>query len=201
MKFSILLNAQNTNDSFNQCILSILNSFKQTKDIDLEILIFNKLDDITYIDKDNIDIQYFENKDYNFSIDFESNQFLFEKATGDFVYLLDDDVIVTNDFFESLIPFFINYDIIIFKYMTKNIDYNNLTYNRTFPIISNKRNFQKKFDGNKFYINQIIFKKTALIKLPGPTFNGTDYDVFKTMNGELKVVNKTLIQYIINDTI
>lgn len=202
MKLSILLTAQNTIDTFNQCIFSILESYKKINGLDLEILIYNRLDNLTLISKDNIDITYYEGKNYNFTTDFEFNGFLFEKASGDFVYIIDDDMIVLEDFFESILSFLISYDIIIFKYLNNTINFNNLNFNKNFPLANDKNIFQKRLTNkNLFLINQVIFKKTSILKFPDKNFQGTDFDVFKNINGLVKVINKNLCRFIINDTI
>lgn len=89
MKISILIPTHNRPLLFQRCLLSVLN---QTSDV--EIIVNNDSNDITEIVHPSV--KYYYNKFDNLS---QVYQFLLGKATGEYVYYLEDDDYLTSGFF------------------------------------------------------------------------------------------------------
>lgn len=90
MRLSILIPTHNRPKLFDRCIGSAL---KQLPD-DVEIIVNNDSSDIV-INEYHPNVQYYFNKYDNLSDVYE---FLFKKSVGEYVYFLEDDDYLSNDF-------------------------------------------------------------------------------------------------------
>ena len=96
MKLSILILTHNRPKLFTRAISSVLDNLPE---YDIEILANNDTDDIDEIYDDRVSIQYhyFQHDDLSCVY-----KYLFDLATGEFIYYLEDDDYIMRNFFSSL---------------------------------------------------------------------------------------------------
>ena len=192
-KLSILILTHNRPLLFKRCINSVL---RNLPNYEIEILVNNDTNDIKEIYSDKVSIKYFY-KIYNDISKIYS--FLFKKSKGEFIYYLEDDDYIKNNFFKE-IDF--NFDINFFNYCSNSIlkNYNSkyfinrfLLKNKKFKNVNNLDNFISIYDNRDFQLSQIIFKKNKLKKIPKGNNIDNDYKLFKSLSpASIKYNNKTL---------
>jgi|SaaInlV_150m_DNA_3_1039698.scaffolds.fasta_scaffold00428_16 hypothetical protein len=102
MKLSILILTHERPSLFARCLASTLHNIPS----DVEILVLNDSHDIQEVKHPQV--QYFYNKFDNLSMNYE---FVLGKARGEYVYYLEDDDYLVNNFYD-IIDDYLKYDII-----------------------------------------------------------------------------------------
>ena len=110
-KLSILIPTHNRPSLFKRCIKSVLD---QSTNIKYEIIVNNDSRDIDEIYDDSVSIKYYYKKYYDIS---KIYKFLYDQSCGEYVYFLEDDDYIGNNFF-SVLDF--NYDINFINYIQNN---------------------------------------------------------------------------------
>jgi hypothetical protein len=114
------------------------------------------------------DIKYFYNKREDIT---EIYRFLYESATRDFIYFLEDDDYITRNFFDYID---LNCDINFMNYISTPL-VGEFGFNRAMVLTSqetNKRSpvlyedFKQSFDSRYFQLGQLLFRKTSLTRFP-----------------------------------
>lgn len=170
MKLSILILTHNRPKLFERCLKSAL----KNKPDYVEIIVNNDSSDITEIPG----ISYFYNKHNDLSCTYE---FLFDKAQGEYIYFLEDDDYLTDNFYK-LIDF--NYDINYMNYWHFD-EHLNLTKYKFFEIENENKLFQ---------LGQIMFKKSLLTEFPKGNALHNDWNLFQSIKnkGTIKIINNKM---------
>ena len=144
---------------FERCLKSVLNK----KPADVEILVNNDTNDITEIPG----AMYFYKQAHDIS---ELYKFLFDKATGEYIYFLEDDDYVVQNFYDVVSMNTINEQNTIFKYMpfTGMYDYFDFWKRNTFNY-----NFQ---------LSQMLFLKKDLTEFPTGNNLQNDWFIYNHVN-------------------
>ena len=185
MRISVLILTHNRPKLFERCIRSVINAY-QSCDVDLQIIVNNDSRDITEVYHEGIDIQYQYESNNNLSVLYKS---VFDKATKEYVYFLEDDDIMMAHFFISLVQ--CTSDVIYFNYIPYKVK------SDFFPFFEYaKQDWKSKaellatYDDYNFQFSQICFRKTALPSGMFPTDNNiqNDFNLFKALDGSFETV-------------
>ena len=143
MKLSILILTHKRPELFDRCLKSALNNIP----VDVEIIVNNDSRDITEIKHNQITYHY--NNAENLSDIYE---FLVKSAKGEYVYYLEDDDYLVNDFYDIIYQYLDNCDIIGGNYYPN--------WNSTW-IIKCTTSMSDKFelDDDVFQLGQFIMKR------------------------------------------
>ena len=167
VKLSFLILTHNRPKLFNRCLNSILQfSFP----FNIEILINNDSNDIYEIYSDKISIRYFKNSDYNLG---NLYKFLFDQASGEYIYFLEDDDYLSKNFL---------------KYLENDLSLSehDLFY-MNYKKVNNRKNFLPFYMETKnidFQLSQILFKKQLLSHFPVVLLNNqldNDWKLFQIL--------------------
>jgi len=109
MKLSILILTHERPGLFSRCLASALHNISPA----VEILVLNDSSDIQEVEHPQV--QYFYNTFDNLSMNYE---FLLGKASGEYIYYLEDDDYLSNNFYD-IIDSYLEYDIIGASYYPK----------------------------------------------------------------------------------
>ena len=190
MKISVLILTHNRPKLFTRCIQSIFSAYDLCP-VDLEILVNNDSYDITEIYKSGVDIIYSYEANHNIGLIYKM---LFDKASREYIYYLEDDDIMAIKFFDELSKH--RYDIFYFNYVPykvttdfiKYFDYTKAHLNST------KEEFLDGFNDYNFQIGQMCFKKTALPygEFPVNNYIKNDFVIFKSLTGSFKALDSYL---------
>jgi len=155
--------------------------------VDLEILVNNDSNDIVEIYKNDIQIVYTYEKYDNLGKIYKS---LFDSASKEYVYYLEDDDIMDSMFFDVLSKY--DSDIYYFNYVPYKVTINFLKYFEYTKYYedSTKDEFLRNFDDHNFQIGQMCFKKTALPAglFPVNNYIKNDFVIFKLLQGSFKAL-------------
>lgn len=165
---SILILTHNRPELFNRCIQSVLENLPTYP---IEILVNNDSKDIKEVDG----ATYFYEKHSDLS---NTYKFLFDKASNEFIYFLEDDDYILPNFFNSLD---FGYDINFLNYRHENI-------NNT--ISRRKREFKE--DKEDFQLGQIVFRKALVRKFPSGNNINNDWILYKSLIGTIKFIPEIL---------
>jgi len=171
MKISILILTHNRPKLFKRCLNSILINLPSN----IEILVNNDSNDIEYFNHNQI--KYYKYQDKNLS---NIYNFLFDKAKGEYIYFLEDDDYVNNNFWNII------QDKIV---LNKDIYYMNFV-----PI--NKKQlqlgscFQIEKENNMFQLSQILFKKELVKEFPTGNRLDNDWILFQEILKYSKEIEK-----------
>lgn len=178
MKISILILTHNRPMLFTRAISSVLNTLPG---YDVEIIVNNDSCDITEVNDDRVTIKYFYVKSHDLS---DIYKFLFDQATGEFVYYLEDDDYIKPDFFCHLN---LNADINFMEYVSEPLirekgvlaSYKDMTKNRKASKTVDAQQFISWFDDEEFQLGQILFRKSLVTNFPTGNHLNNDYQLFK----------------------
>lgn len=186
MKLSILILTHNRPYLFNRCMESVL---FQLQDPEIEVIVNNDSKDI--MEWKHPQIQYYYEQGETLS---DIYKFLLSKATGDYVYFLEDDDFLVADFVEKL-PF--KGDVIAGNYMpTWNEKYavecSTMYGNKTYKSPST---FFKATHLENLQLSQYVFKRSCIVDFPFPNDNNVHNDINLLMyaikdSKNIKTMNK-----------
>jgi glycosyltransferase involved in cell wall biosynthesis len=184
MKLSFLILTHNRPELFKRCIKSIL---QFNFNFDIEIFVNNDSNDICKIYDDNISIIYFNKVDSNLG---NIYKFLFDQATGDYIYFLEDDDYLSKNFQKYFEPAFCEFGIYDLFYMN-------------YKKVNNLKNFQKFEIEEKnidFQLSQILFRRNILSQFPNELLNNeidNDWRLFQILLNKTKsIYSNSHIMYI-----
>lgn len=142
MKLSILIPTHNRPELFYRCITSVLNNIPKN----VQVIVNNDSQDIQEIIHPQIQYHYkqFEHLSGVY-------QFLLSKADGEYIYYVEDDDYLVNDFYSFIMPS-LNYDIIGGNYYP--------AWNHNWIIkCASSMNKEFKLNDDVFQLGQFIMKK------------------------------------------
>lgn len=178
MKLSILILTHNRPKLFTRAISSVLDNLPE---YDIEILANNDTDDIDEIYDDRVSIQYhyFQHDDLSCVY-----KYLFDLATGEFIYYLEDDDYIMRNFFSSLD---LTVDINFMEYISEPLiedlgpyhSFKKIAKSRDIDHKNNAKVFVDQFDDEEFQLGQIVFRKTLVSSFPTGNNICNDYVLFK----------------------
>ena len=185
MKISILILTHKRPELFKRCINSVIAAYnKFPLKNNVEILVNNDSNDIKEI-YSNLPIIYSYNN-YNLgNLYFD----LFKRANGEYVYFLEDDDYISEEFFEIFSQY--NQDIMYFNYKPyKWIDHFAEFFKYTNNVYKDKEHFLQNYDPWNFQFSQICFKKKCLNDFPIDDNLQNDFEIFKRLKGSFININK-----------
>ena len=193
MKISVLILTHNRPELFQRCLKSLIHAYNKvdtyTKGVlDLEIIVNNDSRDIEEVYTDHIKYQYVQSD--NLSDIYRS---LFERASGEYIYFLEDDDVLSVDFFHELSK--CPEDILYFNYVPHEWQPSFVPFlEYTSRKGMTKEEFLDGYDDEHFQFGQICFKKKCLDIKDFPTDNTlqNDFEIFKKLNGSFRTVPKFL---------
>ncbi len=166
MQISILILTHNRKEYFERCIKSVITAHNTSnKKYDIEILVNNDSQDITEL-CDSMPIKYYYESSYNLS---DLYLLLFNKAKGEFIYFLEDDDIMTPEFFNRIDT---NYD---FNFM------NFKHYDMFEAIQESRKPFIIPEDNTLFQLSQLFFKKECIIEFPDGNYLDNDWKLLEQL--------------------
>jgi glycosyltransferase involved in cell wall biosynthesis len=181
IKLSILILTHNRPSLFDRCIKSVLS---QNTDIKYEIIVNNDSHDIKEIYSDSVDVTYHYKKYYDIS---KIYKFLYEKSRGEYIYFLEDDDYVDDNFF-TVLDF--DYDINFLNYIQKSyiLEHGIVGIFKRFikphmelSSIHNTEKFLSCYNDRDFQLGQIVFKKNLVKNFPVGNIIHNDYKLFKSL--------------------
>lgn len=153
IKLSILILTHNRPKLFERCIKSVLNNYKNQ--FTLEILVNNDSNDICEI-KNNYTKYYYEKFNNLSSI----YKFLLNKSQGEYIYFLEDDDYLAENFFDKLL---FDSDLIVGNYIPAHDHKNILKYSMMYPNKKIKNDeFLLLMDEEKLQLGQHVYKKETI---------------------------------------
>lgn len=166
MKISILILTHNRPSLFNRCLNSVLSQVNET----VEIIVNNDSNDIQEIKHDQVKYHY--QKFDNISLIYK---FLLSESKGEYVYFLEDDDYLNQDFLNS-IDF--NHDLIVGNYMPTykpNYIFECMSMYKDSLISSNE--FLSNLNIKRLELSQHIFKKSVIENFEFPMDNNIHNDI------------------------
>lgn len=171
MKLSILIPTHNRPYMFNRCLESVIKQLGSDIGFDVEVIVNNDTKDINEWQHPNIQYHYFVGETVS-----DVYKFLLEKSTGDYVYFLEDDDYLANDFFTELA---LSGDVIAGNYYPtwneqRIIPCSTMYGNKTFkkPL-----SFLKATDSDNLQLSQYVFKRDVIKEFPFPNDNNIHNDI------------------------
>lgn len=196
MKISVLIPTHNRPQLFQRCIQSVFAAHNHYP-VDLEILVNNDSNDIEEVYMEGISVNYSYLQTDNLGTIYK---LLYDSASKEYVYYLEDDDIMSVNFFEVLDKH--NADIFYFNYTPYKVTRNFIQFfNYTKYYADNtKEEFLENYDDFNFQFSQICFKKTSL---PSGTFPETnyiknDFIIFKLLTGSFQAIDAYLYKQTID---
>lgn len=171
MKLSILILTHNRPELFKRCLESVLNILPENVD-EVEVLVNNDSNDITKIIHNQV--KYFNYKDNDLS---NIYKFLFNEASGDYIYYLEDDDYLNVHFFKAIDY---SYDINFFTFISTDIrDTLKIGSIEEIPI-----------KNTLFQLSQILFKKNLVHNFPQGNHLDNDWKLFQDIRdkGTIKLI-------------
>ena len=173
MKLSILIPTHNRPTLFPRCLKSILDQITD----DMEIIVNNDSNDITEIDHPQVTYHY--NKFDNLSLVYK---FLLDQSCGEYVYFLEDDDYVVNDF--TSIP--LDADLIGGNYYPTYHNSHILSYTRLYTdAVYNSNDFVNQTDLGKLQLSQFVFKRDCIKDFEFPMDSNIHNDIKLVMHAAL----------------
>lgn len=186
MKISVLIPTHNRPQLFERCITSVFDAFDKHP-VDLQIIVNNDSHDIEEFEHGDIVTEYFYRKHDNLS---DIYRLLFDRATGEYVYFLEDDDIMQPDFFKTLSEY--NDDVFYFNYMPYRFTKSFVEFFKYTERHANdtKEQFLAGYDPFNFQFGQICFRKQSLPIEAFPTDNNlhNDFSIFVALNGTFRAL-------------
>jgi len=186
MKISVLILTHNRPDLFKRCIESVITAYKHFN-VNLEILVNNDSRDITEVYPKMT--RYYYSSSSNISVLY---QLLFEKASNEYVYFLEDDDVMGKDFFFEVSQH--TEDILYFNYIPHEWDVSFISFFDYTNKRGTKEDFLDEYDDHNYQFGQICFKKECLDINDFPSDNHlqNDFVIFKKLHGSFKTIPKFL---------
>lgn len=183
MQISVLILTHNRPQLFERCIKSVIKA-NEYFPVDLEIIVNNDSNDIEEI--------YQSITSYHYKQSFylgEIYKHLFDQASKEYVYFLEDDDIMLESFFENIAS--INADIIYGNYQPLLWDSSFIKFTNIKSITS-KAEFLTNYNPHNFQFSQLVFKKHALKDQDFPTDNylQNDFKIFQMLQGTFSITEK-----------
>jgi glycosyltransferase involved in cell wall biosynthesis len=185
-KLSILILTHNRPKLFERCINSIL-QFKFS--FNIEVLVNNDSKDIQEIYSDSYPIRYSYYSNNNLGYLYKH---LFDLASGEYIYFLEDDDYLSSSFVEHLV---LDSSLIYMNYKPAKLEDRllQLTY---------RNNFKIETTNDLFQLSQIIFKKELLPSFPSELLNNhldNDWKLFQILkqsvdgsDGKITLIKKQM---------
>jgi len=204
-KLSILIGTYNARkSSFFRTLSSIYN---QEFNFEIDVLI-NSNDGISIHDdiqsflkenkNKNIDLQYYNQKMENYGLYYK---FLFDKSQTKYIYFLEDDDLLMQDFIFLNAEGAEKYDYFFGKYIPHNkmscVDVFKLRKLPYFNISSFNELFKKYSTPesmSEFQLSQLVFKKENIKNFPTDDCTYNDYYLFKNNPGSIKIIEYFLFE-------
>lgn len=192
MRISVLILTHNRPQLFKRCIESVMTAYKHWN-VDLEILVNNDSNDIEELYIGYIKYEY--NKSDNLS---DLYRGLFEKATGEYVYFLEDDDVMSKEFFYEVSRY--SDDILYFNYIPYQWHPSFISFFEYTNYRVNKEEFLKGYDDHNFQFGQLFFRKVCLNINDFPDDNclQNDFKIFQRLEGSFRPINKFLFRQTID---
>ena len=192
MKLSILILTHNRPKLFKRCIESVLNNLPA---YDIEIIINNDTRDIQELYSDQVCVKYFYEQNDDLSAIYEM---LYNKASGEYIYFLEDDDYLQPNFFKDLDY---TYDVNYLEYISNPLiqgqgvlsQFKRMTINRCIRNITLLEEFIKKYNPRDFQLGQILFKRSLITEFPAGNNTYNDIKLFESLARE-----SITIKYITN---
>ncbi len=155
MKMSILILTHNRPQLFNRCLKSVLDQLPE----DVEVIVNNDSNDITEVPHPAVVYHY--NKYNDLCSIYE---FLLSKASGEFVYFLEDDDYLADGFFNIEL----DADLLCGNYMPTYNPNNVAEYLCHFKncTYTNRQEFLNTVSDWHLQLSQYIFKKSTITEFP-----------------------------------
>lgn len=188
IKLSILILTHNRPDLFQRCLHSVLSQVPEG--FPIEIIVNNDSNDIREIEDSRVTYHYkqFEHLSHIY-------KFLLEESTGEYVYFLEDDDYLANDFFNK-IPLVGN--LIAGNYMPCHDRENMLEYSmmNLTDVMDNER-FVERLDYRRLQLGQHIFKRDTIIDFDFPDDSEIANDIILVIHaarnaGDVNTINRVL---------
>lgn len=151
MNLSILIPTHCRPDLFQRCLASVTGN--------VEIIVNNDSHDITEVD--NLNVSYYYNTFDNLS---DVYKFLLSKATKDYVYFLEDDDYLRNNFFDTVESLLNEYDIIAGNYWPTYI--NSFYQSHVNGIYDSQAEFVQSINYKRLQLSKFVFKRASIIDYP-----------------------------------
>jgi glycosyltransferase involved in cell wall biosynthesis len=186
MKISVLIPTHNRPHLFKRCIESVVKAYEHYN-VDLEIIVNNDSKDVQELYASLTKYEY--NQSDNLSDIYHG---LFERATKDYVYFLEDDDIMSKEFFFELSRF--DEDILYFNYIPYQWHPSFITFFEYTGYRVDKEQFLERYDDHNFQFSQLCFRKECLDINDFPDDNclQNDFKIFQRLRGSFRPINKFL---------
>jgi len=184
MKIHVLILTHNRPTLFKRCIDSVIDAFHHYN-VDLCITVNNDSNDITEVYTDMIKYQY---KTSDNLCDLYLD--LYKQSGDGYVYFLEDDDILSIDFFEVLDGY--TEDIFYFNYIPYKWSTNFLSFFKQTIGDCTKDDFMVGYNNHNFQFGQICFKKKCLDvnDFPDDNYIQNDFVIFKLLEGSFRKINR-----------
>lgn len=166
--------------------MSVINA-NNYYNIELEIIVNNDSNDITEIYKDKVIYQYKQSNNLS-----DLYRDLYIQSTKEYVYFLEDDDMISTDFFKTLDQY--NEDIFYFNYKPYEWHKHFIKHFRYSDNDYDLDRFLYDYDDLDFQFSQICFKKECLCIDDFPKDNNlyNDFNIFRRLKGSFRSINKFL---------
>lgn len=180
MKLSVLILTHNRPELFKRAINSVLNNLPG---YDIEILVNNDTNDINEIYDNRVSIHYYYFRHDDLSCVYK---YLFDLATGEFIYYLEDDDYIKTNFFDCLdLTADVNFMEYVSEPLIKEIgpyhSYKKISKSRSIDHKNKTKIFIDQFDDEEFQLGQIVFRKKLVDKFPAGNNTYNDYTLFQNI--------------------
>ena len=188
IKLSVLILTHNRPDLFQRCLHSVLSQVPE--EFPIEIIVNNDSNDIREIQDDRVTYHYenFEHLSYIY-------KFLLEESQGEYIYFLEDDDYLTDNFFNK-IP--LQGNLIAGNYMPCHDRENLLEYTtiNSNEVLDSKK-FIERLDRKRLQLGQHIFKRDTIINFDFPDNSEIENDIALVIHAarnarHVNTINKVL---------
>ena len=188
IKLSVLILTHNRPDLFQRCLHSVLSQVPE--DFPIEIIVNNDSNDIREIQDPRVTYHYrqFEHLSHVY-------QFLLNESKGEYVYFLEDDDYLANDFFKK-IP--LQGNLIAGNYMPCHDRENMIQYSMMhLTSVKPCEKFIERLDYRRLQLGQHIFKRDTIIDFDFPDDSEIANDIVLVIHaarnaGNVNTINRVL---------
>jgi len=188
IKLSVLILTHNRPDLFQRCLHSVLSQVPE--EFPIEIIVNNDSNDIREIQDSRVTYHY--RKFAHLSHIYE---FLLKESKGEYVYFLEDDDYLANDFFSK---FPLQGNLIAGNYMPCHDRENMLEYSMmNLNDVVDSEIFIERLDHKRLQLGQHIFKRDTIIDFDFPSDSEIANDVILVIHaarnaGHVNTINRVL---------
>lgn len=182
MKLSILIPTHNRPNLFTRCLASVLSQAQNN----IEIIVNNDTNDITEIDHARVAYHY---NQYDSLC--EIYKFLLEQAIGEYVYFLEDDDYLIDNFFSKI---HLDSDLFVGNYMPMFNTPDKLICSTIYKsALLSPEDFLKNLNEEHLQLSQHIFKRSSIIdfEFPCDSHINNDIKLVKHALGNCNIVRTT----------